>query len=103
MARIYKSANSENAGAGGGSATPFVQSFDSGASWGAASGGYYSIFIPQSTHGKSANPTITVYEDLAGQFEEVILDEVSINASGDVTLKVTENIDTRFAGKVVIL
>lgn len=103
MASVYKLVNATGTGGGGGDATPYQQSFDATTSWGAASGGEYSIVIPQSTHNKNTTPFVQVYADIGGgNFEEVEV-AIEINAAGDVSLIVTENIDTRFAGKVIIL
>ena len=101
MANRYIIINASG-GAGGGSAETFTQSFNASSDWGAASGGVYSIDIAQSTHGKSVQPIVQVYEQNGLDFEQVIIETV-IDDSGDITIKVTENNDTRFAGKVVII
>ena len=89
-------------GSGGGSAETFTQSFNNTTDWGAASGGFYTIAIPQSTHGKSIQPLVQLYEADSGDFAQVDA-EIVISVAGDVNIIVTETIDTRFTGKVVIL
>lgn len=89
-------------GSGGGDAETFTQSFNSSSDWGAPSGGFYTIAIPQSTHGKSVQPLVQLYEVAGPDFEQVDA-EIIISVAGDVNIRVTEVIDARFAGKVVIL
>lgn len=101
MAQKYKLVNASGTG-GGGSAETFTQSFNATSDWGSPSAGFYEISIAQSTHGKSVTPLVQLYEVVGSNFEQVEA-EIEINASGDVTIKVTESIDSRFAGKVVIL
>lgn len=101
MAHIFKIINAEGGSSGGGSATPFTQTFNASTDWGSASGGDYSITIPQSTHDKSVDPLVQVFELSLGIFE-LVETEVVVNSFGDVTISVTEIFDNRFAGKVVI-
>lgn len=100
MANIYRFVN---AGAAAASAdTPFAQSFNATTSWGSPSGGQYSIIIPETTHDKGINPTVTVYERIATDFFQVGVDAIEIDSAGNVTISVSENIDTRFEGKIII-
>lgn len=102
MANKYKLINASGTGGGGGSAGTFTQSFNATSSWGAPSGGFYSLVIPQTTHEKSISPIVQLYELVVGDFEQVEA-EIIVSPAGDVTIRVTETIDTRFAGKVVII
>lgn len=103
MANQYKLVNATGgSGGGGGSATPYTETFNSSTDWGAASGGFYTIAIPQSTHEKSVEPLVQLYELVSGNYEQVDA-EIIVSVAGDVNIRVTENIDARFAGKVVIL
>lgn len=88
------------AGTGGGADPAFVQSFLI-ANWAGPSGGEYTYTISAASHGKGANPAVTVYEDVGVTWDEVSI-EIEIDVSGNVVLKVTEVADTRFDGKVVI-
>lgn len=97
----YNSVNASATG-GGGSAETYTESFNATGDWGAASGGFYTITVPRSTHGKSVQPLVQVYELVSGDFEQVII-ETEINTLGDVSIRVTETLDTRFEGKVIIL
>ena len=100
MASEYILVNSS--GSGGGNATPYTQTFNATSDWGAPSGGFYTIAISQSTHDKSIEPLVQLYELVSGNFEQIDA-EIIISVAGDVNIRVTEVIDTRFAGKVVIL
>lgn len=98
---VLKVANGTTSGGGSGG-TPFVTAFDATTSWGAPSGGYYSIVVPQSTHQKGTDPTIQVYETVLTNDELIDVDSVIVNSFGDITIRVTENLDARFAGKIVV-
>jgi hypothetical protein len=100
MANEYNLVNATADGSG--AVETFSQSFDATTSWGAASGGVYTIIILQSTHGKSVVPQVDLYEVVGPDFEKVDAD-IIINTLGDVSIKVPDVIDSRFAGKVVIL
>lgn len=99
---IYRSVNGATASSGGGDSSPFVRTFDATTSWGASSSGLYSIVVAQSLHQKGLTPIVQVFEIVGSNLEEVYVDTIEINSFGDVTIRVTENIDTRFAGKIVI-
>lgn len=102
MAFTYKRIGSDvEAGSGSGSATYYEQLF-SAVSWAGPVSGYYFITIPQSTHNKSTNITVTVFENVAGDYEEVET-FIQINSSLDVTIRIDATTDTRFSGKVLIL
>ena len=79
----------------------YSQMFNGTTSWGSAVGGYYEITILSNTH-KIGNPMIQVFEDVSGNLDVVQTDRIRVNSSGDVSIRVTELPDGRFAGKVVI-
>jgi len=82
-----------------GAGTKFVQDFTTG-DWVLGSGAYqYSI--PESTHGAGVDPEVQVFELVASDYELIDL-EVNVNASGDVTLMVSNSPDLRFSGKVIL-
>lgn len=100
MVDIYK----QIGGAGGGSgATAYTQSFNATTSWGTASGGLYSITIPETTHARGAHPVIQVYELVGGDYELVDVNDIIVDGVGNVTMTVTEISDARFQGKIIIL
>jgi hypothetical protein len=107
MANIYKVVNpnilSGDNGGGGSPVTKYIQTFNSTIDWGSPSGGYYTITINAATHALGTEPTATIYELNGANYEEVTVDRVSINPSGDVSIRVTEIINTRFAGRIVII
>lgn len=71
-------------------------------SWGGPVSGYYFLTIPQSTHGKTGNVSVVVYENISGNFEEVDT-FVQVNSSLDVTLRIDATTNNSFAGKILIL
>jgi len=89
-------------GGGGGTATKYTTSFNATTSWGTASGGYYSQTILASVHGKGVTP-IYQFEGITGSdFEKLFCDQEKVNASGDITFRVAETPDNRFAGRIVV-
>jgi len=100
MAKTYKQINAS--GSGSGSATPYTQAFDATLSWGAPSGGFYLISVPEAIHGKSVEPLIQVYEKVGLDYEQVTADLI-VTTAGDIVLRVTQTLDNRFEGKIVIL
>lgn len=101
MAKSYEQINATSSG-GGGSSTPYSQTFNDSSDWTGPSLGFYTITILETTHDKGTTPIVQVYELISSDYEEVITDIV-INSSGDITIRVTDNIDTRFAGRIVVL
>lgn len=102
MANTYKRINAASTSSGGGSGTPYSQTFLT-ATWSGPSGGYYTITILESTHGKGTDPGVEVYETSGTDDDQVTIDRIRVNSSGDVELRVPSSPDLRFDGKVVIL
>lgn len=102
MAKSYNQINATGSGGSGGSVSAYSQTFNATSDWSGPTGGFYTITIVETTHDKDVNPTIQVFELVGSDYEEVMVD-IIVNSSGDVTLRVTENNDARFAGKVLIL
>jgi hypothetical protein len=91
---------------GGGSPGPaerHVVTFDASASWGAPSGGFYSIAIAAGTHGKGLNPTAAAFEDIGGGSFSAVTAEIEVSSTGTVTIKVPDTPDQRFAGALIII
>jgi len=84
-------------------ATRYASTFDAGASWGAAAGGYYTITITQATHTRGVDPMIQIYETSAGDDFLVEVDQLKVSAAGDAAFRVTEDPDLRFAGKIILV
>lgn len=61
----------------------------------------YILSVPSATHLKGINPQIQIYEAEGLEFISVIV-YISINASGDILVKVPQIPDTRFSGKLII-
>lgn len=83
--------------------TRYTATFNATTDWGSASGGYYSQAIAESTHGRGASPIVQLFEVSGSDYLECLADQVKFNAVGDITLRVTESPDGRFAGKAVIV
>jgi hypothetical protein len=80
----------------------YQQAFNVNTDWGTASGGYYTIIVWEATHNQGMTPSVSIYEEDSTDFVEVMVDEVRISSVGDVSFRVPEVPDCRFAGKVVI-
>ena len=90
-------------GSGGGSGPAERSSTGfTGVTWTGPSAGEYTLTITAATHGKGINPNVMVYETSGADFIQVF-PSVMINASGDVSLKVSETPDNRFNGKILII
>ncbi len=100
--RVYKklSASSGGGGGGGGTTTKYIQTFNATSDWSLASP-YYVISISASTHGAGTDPIVTMFELVASSYEEVDIDRIQMDSSGNVQLRVTNT--ARFAGKLVII
>jgi len=83
----------------GSSVPPYVGTFTE-ASW-ALDGDSYLIQVAESVHLKGVNPSIQVFEEISGDFEEVET-KIELNASGDVSILVSQFPDLRFSGKIII-
>ena len=102
MAHIYKVVNLTGGGSGSGGSNPsHVALFDATTSWSGPSGGEYSISISEVVHGQGASPQVQVFEKNGTDYEEVVV-FITVNASGDVTIKVPDTPDLRFEGKLII-
>ncbi len=88
-------------GGGGGPAQRFVQTFNNTTDWTSAAPDYTRT-ITAAAHGEGINPNVQIYELIAGNYEQVF-PNITINASGDITLKVSLSPDTRFTGLILIL
>jgi len=81
----------------------YCETFDATTSWGAAVGGYYTLVVPQATHTRGVNPTVDTFETVGTDNVEVTPDELKVSATGDVSIRVVETPDCRFAGKAVFI
>ena len=83
----------------------YTQLFNNTTDWGVASGGLYTISIPQTTHLLDIGSSIDVIiqEDLGASWAAVQADSITINkTTGDVEINVTEIPDSRFTGRVIV-
>lgn len=80
----------------------YVQIFNATTDWGTAVAGFYTITILGSVHTRGVNPVIQVYSGTTN-YDYVLPDRIRINSStGDVSIRVSDVPDNRFAGKIVI-
>lgn len=87
----------------GGSSSPYIQTFNNSTDWGSPSGGYYSITVLEANHSKGLSPSVSIFEDISGDYIKIEVDRILVNNVGDVVFRVPEIPDTRFVGKIVIL
>ena len=90
-------------GGGGGPAERYTDTFNATTDWGSPSAGEYTITIPAATHGRGSIPSVMVFELTGGVYEVVGINTLQIDLSGNVSLKVLETPDNRFAGLVLII
>jgi len=77
----------------------FNQVFNATTDWGGViSGLYYEIEVTTATHGKGTDPIVTIFDGT----EVTIVDALFVAANGNVTFRVTSNLDNRFAGTIKI-
>lgn len=84
-------------------ASRYTSTHDATTDWGAASDGYYTISITAATHGRGTSPNAEFYETDGTDQIAVMPDRVLVAANGDVSFRVPEDPDLRYAGKVVII
>jgi hypothetical protein len=82
---------------------PYSQNFNATTDWSTdPNTGEYVITVLASVHGQGLFPTPQIYGVSGAVFDEVSVDQVIINNSGDVTFVVPSTPDARFAGKLII-
>lgn len=86
-------------GGGVGSAN-YASSFNATTDWSGPTSGLYSKTVAFATHAK-ANPIVETFETNGAVFD-LVNTEVSVDASYNVSILVTEIPDLRFAGKLII-
>lgn len=63
----------------------------------------YTHTIAAATHGRGTSPNVQVYESIGGGSYEQVTTNVTVSATGDVTLKVSQVPNNRFTGLVLII
>jgi len=85
-------------------ATRYTEDHDATTDWGSASAGYYTITILASTHGRGTTPKPQFFESDGGTgFDEVAPDKVNIASNGDISFRVPDDPDLRYAGRVIVM
>jgi hypothetical protein len=101
VALTYQGVNISTTGGGGGSSSPYIRNFLV-ADWSGPVSSEYTLSVPESSHGKGTEPTVTLYQTNGANYEQVEA-FIQINANGDIAVKVPETIDGRFDGKLIVL
>lgn len=79
------------------------------ADFAAASGGYHTYTLTEATHGLGVNPMVQVMELSGSDHLITIPDQVKINSSGDIEIRVSADdsespsIDCRFDGRICVV
>jgi len=82
----------------------YVKTFNATTDWGTASGGQYTMAIAESVHNMGATPFYQLEELSGSDYIKVIGEEEKVaSATGDITIRVSDNPDGRFAGRCVVL
>lgn len=81
----------------------YTQAFNSTTDWGVASGGFYYITVLAATHGAPSIAEVTVFETSGTDVIKIEVDEVKVDTTNNVTIRVPSSPDLRFAGKILIL
>ncbi len=81
----------------------YSSEFNNTSDWGSESGGFYTISVLQATHLKGVNPLIQTFELVGSDYILNNVDQVIINGSGDVSIKVPSSPDLRFNGKLLVI
>lgn len=90
-------------GGGSGPAVRYIYSFNNTTDWGSPSGGYYTIIILAGIHNQGLDPQVMVFEQVGLLFEYVTVDQLALNASGDISIRVPDSPDLRFTGKLIVI
>lgn len=90
-------------GGGGGPAERYTLSFNATTDWGAASGGFYTITVLESAHTRGVTPMFGIYELVAAQYQLVTVDQAQMDGSGNISFRVTDSPDLRFAGLILVI
>jgi hypothetical protein len=81
----------------------YYQIFNATTDWGAPSGGYYTITVLESAHGKGLHPLAEIFELNGSVYERVEVDLLTVDSiTGNISFRVPETPDLRFVGKIVI-
>lgn len=77
------------------------RTFNATTDWGSATGGYYTISIPLTTHGVTVPRRVSVWEGTT-DLDLVFPDRVRITSAQAVEIRVAETPDDRFAGAIEV-
>lgn len=80
----------------------YEDTFNATTDWGSASGGYYTITVDSDDHLKGTRPMIQLFQLIGSDYEEVDVEDVTVNSSGDIAFRVLETPNGRFEGKILI-
>jgi hypothetical protein len=86
----------------GGNSTTYELPISGLGDWTGPSGGFYTLTILASTHGKGTSPSVQCYVSSGSDFESITPDSIILNSSGDVTISIPSSPDLRLLGKIAI-
>ena len=81
----------------------YVTTFNATTDWGTASAGYYTITVNESTHLRGAQPNVQIEELSGSDYIECKPDQIYKYANGNVSFRVPEVPDLRFAGRIIFI
>jgi hypothetical protein len=80
----------------------YSTTFNATTDWGSASGGYYTITVLASAHGRGTQPVPNLFELIGSDYIHVDADQVKVNGTtGDISIRVSQTPDGRFFGRLV--
>jgi len=81
----------------------YVEAFDATTDWGTASNGYYTITVEETEHTRGTKPTVGVFQKDGDDYIQISPDQIKVDPSGDVSIRVPENPDLRFEGEAIFI
>ena len=81
----------------------YVHSFNATTDWGDVSGGYFYITVTAATHGRGAQPSVSVREIVGTEHIQVSPDRLVVEDSGNVVIRVPADPNLKFAGEMLFI
>lgn len=81
----------------------FESTFNGTTDWGTASAGFYTITITAGTHGRGTMPQVMVQKLTGSDYYTVFVDRCLVLANGNTSIRVPDDPDSRFAGRLLFI